>query len=523
MKGVVAGPRLTIFHYHFLPGGVTTVVCQALRAIRSFLPEIGDILLVGGRVPEAVRREAEAAGARTVEFPEIDYRDHRDYRRYLGYLRPRRLSPRRGGLHPVSAEAAALAGRLQAQFGGGLWWVHNHHLGRNPVFTEALLEVLAGNPDQRAVLEIHDFPECGRTANLHRLSRSVRADPYPVGPNVRYAVLGQRDHDVLLQAGLPRQAVHRLPDPVLPAASFPGDRDSLRRCLMAALPDRAADLDPGRRVLLYPVRTIRRKNVLEAALIARLLDASLLVTLPGLSAAERRYSDLVAGAFAQGLCRGAWGVGQRLDFAALPGACDLVLSTSVQEGFGYLFVNALQWGRPLAGRRLETLAGLDPLLEGYPALLYPTLRVPLRRTEAAGLRRAYERKLRRLSWLYDAPTLESLRAGIPAVAGPELAEFSYLPVPLQLKLIRELPQRAAQTRRANAVLLDALEGLTSAVPAPRADAVDAHFGPAAFAGAFAAILGSFRTAQEAAPALSARQQVIRRFARLENLRLLYDY
>jgi len=508
MAEAVPDETLVIFHYHFLPGGVASVVRQALGALRAFLPGIGDIRLVAGRVSEEMRGAAARAQARVHELPAIDY------------YAPPGLSSRR-----VAAQASALAERLAAEFGGErrIWWVHNHHLGKNPVFTEALLRVLRDHPSQRAVLQIHDFPECGRTENLRLLRRTLQSDPYPSSPNVRYAVLTRRDQGVLLEAGLPPDAVHLLQNPVSPADPAPRDRALARRELMRGFPEREADLDPQRRLLFYPARTIRRKNVLEAMLLARLLDASLLVTLPGVSAPERRYSDRVAEAFADGLCRGLWGAGDSLHFEALPAASDLVLSTAVQEGFGYLFVNALQWGRPLAGRWLENVGELGALLEGYPAHLYEQLRFPVRRPEAAALRRAYQRKLHSLSWLYDTQTLERLRAGIPSLAAGDLAEFSYLSVPLQLRMLRALGKRLEEARQANAALLGALQGLTAAGATPRGQEVEARFGPRAFARAFESIIASFGGRAEAVAPPPVQQRIVHRFARLENLRLLQDF
>ena len=57
---------------------------------------------------------------------------------------------------------------LQERFGGdnAVWWVHNYHLGKNPLFTEALLRLAADPRGPRLVLQPHDFPEAGQIPGI---------------------------------------------------------------------------------------------------------------------------------------------------------------------------------------------------------------------------------------------------------------------------------------------------------------------------------------------------------------------
>ncbi len=195
---------LVIFHYHFLTGGVTTVVTRAIEAFRRHLPEIGKITLVAGRIP----LESSWLKRLAVEvhpLPEIDYLD-------LNKSDP-------------AGDSSNLAELLQSRFSAAksIWWVHNFHLGKNPLFTEALLEI-AENSAQRMILQIHDFPESGRYMSLLTLSRFLNRDfinrgftnrpLYPQVPNVHYAVLNQRDYDLLRNVGLSQ--VSLLENPVSP-------------------------------------------------------------------------------------------------------------------------------------------------------------------------------------------------------------------------------------------------------------------------------------------------------------------
>ncbi|HTP57516.1 MAG TPA: glycosyltransferase family 1 protein, partial [Spirochaetia bacterium] len=190
--------ELVIFHYHLLPGGVTTVIRQGVQSLRAHSRRVSRIRVVAGRVPSGfpIGRDAEVLCA-----PDIDYLSPPLLSRMLWKKRVERLT-----------------GMLMERFGGrnAVWWVHNYHLGKNPVFTDAVLKV-AGMPDgPRLILQPHDFPEAGRSTNLRLLDRFVSRPLYPVGPRVRYALINRRDMDLLRKAGVPADLVFLLENPVSP-------------------------------------------------------------------------------------------------------------------------------------------------------------------------------------------------------------------------------------------------------------------------------------------------------------------
>jgi hypothetical protein len=516
--------KLVIFHYHFLTGGVTTVIRQALPAIRRYLPEVDRVQLVGGRSAEGLFAELTKETVSVRSFPPIDYRE-----------------PAGAGSRQVAKEARGLAAALLERFGGPdvVWWVHNHHLGKNTVFTQALLEVLSSGAGQRMILQIHDFPEAGRSANLRLLNRSLTLPPYPVGPHVRYAVLTPRDRTILLEAGMPQGAVFLLGNPVppvarLPAAGSPVGPAEVRRKLADAFSSEFPAYDPALPLAVYPVRTIRRKNVLEAGLLASLSEQgfALAVTLPGLSRPERAYSDRVEAAFRTGLCRGLWGIGGRLEsagisFDQLVGAADLIISPAVQEGYGYLFINALQWQRPLVARDLDILEGTRDLYTGYPACFYRSVSCPLERGDRSRLRRRYLRKLRELSGTIPREVKTELAAEIEKTFCSELVEFSYLPVDRQEAVLARLadPGFSGDVRRANRELAEGIPRLLSHPVPDLRGKIDERFGLRRYAEAFGRLLNSFATPWDTGSPVDAariQEQVVRRFARLEYLRLLYD-
>jgi hypothetical protein len=502
---------LVIFHYHLQPGGVTTVIRQGVQALRAHSSRVSRIRVVAGRVPAGfpVGREAEVLCA-----PDIDY--------LSPALLPRMLWKQR---------VERLTGMLLERFGGSnaVWWVHNYHLGKNPVFTDAVLKA-AGLPDgPRLILQPHDFPEAGRSANLALLDRLVTRPLYPVGQRVRYALINQRDLDLLQGAGMPADLLFLLENPVspLPGAVAHGDgKPALRSRLFPAS-------DARQPTLLYPVRCIRRKNVLEAGLLLRLTDVPLrlIVTLPGVSRTERGYSRMVRDAFREGLIPGEFATGvlrKDLSLEQLAAACDAVASSSVQEGFGYLFIQALQWGLPLIARRLETVPGREGMYDGYPASFYDNLLCPLESGERQAVLRRYHAKLGRLGKTAPAGILEKLESTLRDSFSRDAVDFSLLDPSRQLRLLAAAGEDSdfrSAMRKLNTGLADRLQKCLSERPSDRARDVDRLFGFAAYASRFDRLLESFdRPAERGAPSDPRRVQAGMRTAFLDasHLRLLLD-
>ena len=520
---------LVIFHYHFLPGGVSGVVQAAVRALRRYAAGIGRITLAAAAFPEQgfAGRGSELA---TELIPELGYRDGRN------------VPPQ-----VVAAEGRGLAETLLHRFGSenAVWWIHNHHLGRNLVFTQAFLEV-ARSGRQPLLLQIHDFPECGRYESLARLRRSLTAPPYPVGPSVRYALINQRDLAALREAGIPEGRLYLLENPL------DSDEEQYGAPVRTAAEVKGALglADADRPLLLCPVRCIRRKNILEAALLCRLHPepADLAVTLPGVSAEEADYSRQVRRAFRRGWATGVFGAGPRLesqglDLQDLFRTGDLVLSASVQEGFGYPFLQSLTWGRPLLARELDVLEGMRDLFDGQPAAFYREVRAPLKAAPRHRLREAYRRKLDRLvrMELLQEEAAGELTQRLESVCGGPAVEFSFLPAAGQMELLRAASRwapLAAELRELNRGPLEALgrllgEGRRSRGPQDRAEPgcrelaerIELRFGLRRFAEAFTGICRSF--AGQLAAGCSAPDEaaiwdrIIRRFATMENVRLLH--
>jgi hypothetical protein len=173
---------------------------------------------------------------------------------------------------------------------------------------------------------------------------------YPQAPHIHYAVLNGRDFRVLGEAGVEAQRLHLLPNPVPPPA-----KTAERSAARAAIAQRFG-IGDDRRYVLYPVRAIRRKNLGEALLWAAAAGsaAALGVTLPPLNPIEKpgyaRWRAVAAEL--QIPCHFEVGGDRGLSLAENLAACNRVLTTSLAEGFGMVFLEACLAQRPLVGRDL---------------------------------------------------------------------------------------------------------------------------------------------------------------------------
>ena len=351
--------KLAILHHHLNPGGVTRVVENHLRALAAAAPqlELERVLLVhGGRAQGWPATELDQIVPLPIDLCVVEGLDY--------------------ALTGGPADDA-LAGRLaNALLAAGatpdetiLHW-HNHALGKNAA-TPLAVARLAGD-GYRLLLQIHDFAEDFRPANYRYLSEKL-AEPrgrplsdllYPQGEGIHYAVLNGRDRQILRNAGMLSSRLHFLPNPVV----APG---------AGGAKPQAARAQASRALVVYPVRGIRRKNLGEMLLWSAAVEgADFLVTLPPKNPQERASFDRWASASDDlGLpCR--WGAPRQVEFEQTLAASDALLTTSVAEGFGMIFLEGWLAGRSLVGRDLPEITadfkqrGID--LES----LYQELAVP---------------------------------------------------------------------------------------------------------------------------------------------------
>lgn len=428
----LAAMLIAIVHYHLNRGGVTQVIASHLRALDRQAAAAGGlraVVLHGGRSAGWPDR---LPGVDTLEcevraVAGLDYDDGEPGA-------PSQLAARvRAGLTQVGGSPESTVVH-----------VHNHALGKNGSLPGALAE-LAGE-GWPLLLQIHDFAEDFRPLNYQRLraGASGKADgdwaaaAYPQAGHVHYAVLNRRDARILAAAGVEPARVHALPNPAGELGPLP-PREPARRALAQRF-----GVPEDRPLLLYPIRGIRRKNLGEALLWSALAGGAwhLGVTLPPLNPAERpSYDRWKALAAACGLAA-AFEIGGEagLAFHENLAAADRMLTTSVAEGFGLVFLESWLARKTLVGRDLPEITA-DFLAAGLRLDdLRPRLDVPLDWIGAADwqdeFEQAYAATLARFGRRPPPPA--EIHRAVAGLVADGLVDFGSLPSRHQQRLIEQV-------------------------------------------------------------------------------------
>lgn len=335
---------VVILHCHFERGGVTQVVENHIRSLREG-NEIERIILVSGHRQAGLSDETRGQ----IDLVAIDDFDYDGSTKHV--------ADSEGRSQRISTALTNKLADLGVDSENAVLHWHNHSLGKN-TSAPAVIRMLAEN-GWRLLLQIHDFAEDYRPENYRRLVEAISASDkrcvdgylYPVADSIRYATLTHGDAAALGDLGIPQNAVSILPNSVLiPSRSLPSKLESRTKVL------RAFSLPPDARWCLYPVRGIRRKNVGELLLLARLLGERTHVGLtlrPTTELEARSYGRWrsVAQRYTPNLH---FDVGQHADVSFLENvrAADLIVSTSVAEGFGMAYLEPWLMGREVIARRL---------------------------------------------------------------------------------------------------------------------------------------------------------------------------
>lgn len=508
--------KLIIFHYHLLPGGVTDVIRKSLSLLFKFFPGKLEIRLVCGNrqntdsLFELLGKEADQYGHRFVGEIDLNF----------AYFNKDQKIPR----------IKDLIREIKENYFDehAIWLVHNYHLGKNPFLTEALIQI-AREGQQKIIFQIHDFPECARFSNLQKLNAVLSTEAYPQGDNIRYAVINQRDRELLLKAGMRKEELFCLENPVSIAPVCHEQDQANRKKLLSFFKE---SLDEDDFLLFYPVRSIRRKNILEAGLINQLFPkkSALICTLPGSSEAEKPYSDWMQQAFEQGLIKGVWGAGTKIDqiplsFPELACCSDMLLSSSVQEGFGYLYFDALAWKKPLVARYLDILNGFDEIFRDFSTCFYKSLFIPAAKSLKKELENQYQHKLNQIKKQVPEAVFQLLEQRIAPVYEGAKIDFSFLSVPMQIDILRKVQQDMVYTeevRRINQEFFKNLASFINEKPCFSHDRLEKQLGAKAYLQSFQQLIASFRENLPARRQKTIQQNMLAEFAQPQYFRLLYQ-
>ena len=450
--------KIALFHYHFLPGGITTVAINAVNSIIKYASlnsfKIEEIVFISGK-----DGNLENIIQNQIEKPEeTDTVIKFDIDSALDYLADNYKYDEQDIEEKIIL--------LLKKYKGFIWWIHNYQLGKNPVLTRIITEYLKKNDDQKAILQIHDFPECARPEN-YRFLAEKKYTIYPVTNNIRYVTINARDERYLKEAGVPDNLVWLLYDPVsglskkqliqiskskstnittqAGAATDLQKKNLCKEKLVQQFRSFFPALNPENDFALYPVRTIRRKNILEAALLAKITENgfNLIVTLPGISAQEKKYSDTVKECFEKGHVPGIWGCGSNLYGEPVPlenviNASDFVISSSIMEGFGYHMIDSLLWSKPVITKYLDIQEGFSEIFRNTASFFYDFITVPVEKKNREKITQLYFDSIRRYSKIMGNYNIELVLQQIDSILSRDSVDFSYLPVYLQIELLAKI-------------------------------------------------------------------------------------
>jgi glycosyltransferase involved in cell wall biosynthesis len=418
--------RVAVLHYHLRAGGVTRVIEMAAQALAGQGVEV--LVVAGEPAPPGTRLMSLAV------VPELAYG---------------------AGAHEADGLAAGVDRACRARWGApaDVLHIHNHCLGKNLSLPVAVSRwALEG---RAMVLQMHDFAENGRPLNYRFLRRGLGGFDglsrtlYPLGARIAHAVLGSGAAGLLARGGGTASVV---PNPVV----LPTD----------ATPAGAAEFSADR-LLVYPTRGIRRKNLGEALLHAASAGAGtrLVITsapAPGPESAPYARWRTFAESLALPVVFDAAGATGRSVYDFLFGA-DLCLTTSIEEGFGMAFLEPWAAGRGLAGRDLPEVTA-DAKAEGLNlGNLYTSLDVPLTPRQARAAAEFHARRHTAGAAAYGlAPPRDS---GAPV--NPErIVDFGALPPAIQRAVIARKHVLPPLERPAQSVI-EANRAIVSARHAPQ--------------------------------------------------------
>ena len=241
-----------------------------------------------------------------------------------------------------------------------------------------------------------------------------------------------------------------------------------------------------------PVRTIRRKNIFEAAMISLLSGegSNLVQTLPGISDQEIKYSNLISEYYRRGYIRGLWGTGVKgsaaeSDLKTVIAMSDCIISSSVMEGFGYIFTDTVSWGKPILSRYLDTSQDFIPLFRDYSSYFYENFRIPL----TGDMRLSLTKEIKAYFSSLDREFKDIVKEEeyINYIVSGNTADFSYLPYEMQGKYLAETSKSTllkSEIREINKLLFIKTEDLVRSEPDIECRDIGRYYGPDVFAGNF---------------------------------------
>ena len=459
--------KIAMFHYHLNAGGVTRVIENHLRALDVVCgDEPIEVMIIVGNGGNALspdlQFQLEHVKFSVQTLPLLSYDACLDAKELAD-----------------AVEETLMASHFEP--GDCVLHVHNHALGKNVAWPQALWHL--AERGFHMYMQIHDFIEDLRPHNYHKV-RGAYANAsdedfikylYPQAKHIRYAVLNYRDHAVLKSAGITESRLGLLPNPVF--------GESLKQSKAEAKAHWAAcmQIPEPEHLIVYPVRGITRKNVGEFILhgVVAPEGTAYAITLPPANPIElahfKRWEQ-----FAQELslpCYFGVGAVEGLGFEENVAAADAIMTTSVAEGFGMVYLEPWLMGKPVIGRDLpEISADFKQNNVAYQGL-YQRLPIPIEWVgEDAFIRQwsnTYAYALR--SYGINPPSEDDLAQMARQQLIDETVDFGLLTVDLQRALLRAIAGDPAKQNYVRDFLSECMQVVDEAAIAQNASHINAFY------------------------------------------------
>ena len=344
--------KIDIVHYHLNPGGVTKIIKSQIDSLKA-RDEVYDIRLFCGECPDP--EYYKSRGVKLVVDPLLQYADFDEED-------PETIQS--------NLEQVEQASRKYFEYDRFIHF-HNLNLGKNPYWTLTIHKLALEG--YKIINHEHDFSE-DRPENQHFMKRIIEGHfdydihqvMYPGLDNFHMAVLNLYDFKRVQEYGFPESRLHYLPNPVNYEEVIPSADKKTRTKIFNEL-----GLDKAKKLVTYPVRVIRRKNIGEYILLSHFFreEANFVVTLPPKNPVEIKEYEKWLDFCKKNEIPIVFEAGTKVDFTELITSSDFCVTTSIREGFGMAYIEPWMMSTPVAGRKLNNIlqdlthAGLE-----FPAL-----------------------------------------------------------------------------------------------------------------------------------------------------------
>ena len=250
---------------------------------------------------------------------------------------------------------------------------HNLSLGKNIALSAAFVELADkynNDSDLSFFSVIHDLVEEGRIGLLEQLNKMemsgipVWENLYPYKKNIQYILLNIRNNDLFKKAGFSSALLFNpLNKKNVPKKLSDETYKKIEKACISLAKHDNTSFNSNSKTFFYPVRIIKRKNVIEAIILTCLINkANLIIGGRGTSDEDNDFYDTLV-RFVQkyklNVLFDVERVDQYLpDYMGMKGSTfdwiyaysDLCISTSIAEGFGYALYEPWFYSRAVIGR-----------------------------------------------------------------------------------------------------------------------------------------------------------------------------